>query len=62
MDDFFHKLSYWLAAFLSGLSFLNINHYALIFGMLISLATFIMTWIYKHKTFIHMTSKDQDTQ
>ena len=51
MNDLLTRISYSVSAFLSGLSLVSLNHIALLVGMLLGLMTFIITWIYKHKTY-----------
>jgi predicted negative regulator of RcsB-dependent stress response len=30
---------------------MSLNHFALILGMFLGLMTFVVTWVYKHKTY-----------
>ena len=51
MDSLPSKISYIASGFISSLSFVTTNEFALLFGMLLGLATFIINWIYKHKNY-----------
>jgi|GEM_PF-3858326 len=51
MSEFLTKFSYWVSAIISGLSVLNINTVALLVGMALGFATFVITWVYKHKEY-----------
>ena len=53
MSDHLTRLSYLFSAFITGLSVVSINTIALIIGILLGLATFIVTWVYKHKECQH---------
>lgn len=56
MDNVLQKVSYFFAALITGSSALSINHIALIFGMVLGFATFIVTWVYKQKTLTLLAS------
>lgn len=51
MSESLTKISYWLSALISSLSMININTVALLVGMTLGFATFIVTWVYKHKEY-----------
>lgn len=51
MNEFLTRISYFFSALLSGLSLVSLNQLTLVVGLFLSIMMFIITWVYKHKTY-----------
>ncbi|WP_216354609.1 HP1 family phage holin [Gilliamella apicola] len=53
MDKYTSPVSYFWGVTCSMFGFLSLNDIAIIIGIIISIATFIINWIYKRRDFNH---------
>jgi uncharacterized membrane protein (DUF485 family) len=51
MNEVLTKISYFFAAVLTSLSVVSPNTLALFIGVLLGVMTFVINWVYKHKTY-----------
>ncbi|WP_392552961.1 phage holin family protein [Orbus wheelerorum] len=53
MDKYSSPISYFWGALCTLLGALSLNDIAMIIGILLSIATFIINWIYRRRDFLH---------
>jgi len=51
IQDLISKASYGFSGLIASMGMLNLNSWALLIGMFLGFATFIVNWVYKHKTY-----------
>jgi len=53
MDKYSSPISYFWGALCTLLGALSLNDIAMIIGILLSIATFIINWVYRRRDFLH---------